>query len=222
MKLNPKYDYKPITAETKKSGSRTYLTPSGGVPSVTTILSKTKDMTFLKEWKKRVGEKEADKIVKRSINHGNIVHKNLENYILEGTEPVGDLFSKLMTKKIIDNGLSKVDEIWGCEVSLFAEGLYAGTTDLVGVHTGDEAIMDFKNARSFRKPEWVTDYGLQTVAYAIAHNEMFDTNIRKGVIMLATQNGHYQEFVFEGEEFDRCCEEWAKRVETYYAKYGIR
>jgi len=222
MKLNPIYEYKPITAETKKSGSRTYLIPGGGVPSVTTILSKTKDMSFLKEWKKRVGNEEAEKIVKRSINHGNIVHKNLENYILEGTEPEGDIISKLMTKKIIKNGLEKVDEVWGCEVSLYAAGLYAGTTDLVGIHEGDESIMDFKNARSFRKPEWVTDYGLQTVAYALAHNEMFGTNIHKGVIMLATQNGHYQEFIFEGDEFDEAAEAWAKRVSEYYAKFGTR
>lgn len=219
MRLNPIYDYPTVTANTKKSGSRTYNTPSGAVPSVTTILSGTKDMTFLKEWKKRIGEEKAEQIVKRSTRLGTGVHENLERYILEGTEPTGDIFTVAMTKKIIQNGLAKVDEIWGCEVNVYADGLYAGTTDAVGIHEGAQSIIDFKNARTFRKDEWITDYKLQTAAYALAHNEMFGTDIKKGVIMLATQQGHYQEWIIEGEDFDKACEEWADRVSQYYAKF---
>ena len=220
MKLNPIYEYAPLSADTKKTGARTYLTPGGiAVPSVTTVLNKTKDMSFLVEWKKRVGVAEADKIVKRSLKLGTGMHKILEDYVLEGKEPKGDIFSVAMAKKIINQGLSNVDEIWGCEVSLFAEGLYAGTTDCVGVHKGDPAIIDFKNSRSFRKPEWIVDYSYQTVAYALAHNEMFGTDIKKGVIMLATQQGHYQEFIYEGEDFDKAVVGWGERLEEYYAKY---
>lgn len=220
MNIVDRYKYKELKRETAKSGSRVYLTPGGTkVPSVTTVLSGTKDMTFLKEWKKRVGVAEADKIVKRSINYGNAVHQNLEDYIMEGKEPGGNVFSKHMTNQIIKKGLVNVDEIWGCEVPLFAEGLYAGTTDAVGVHSGDPAIIDFKNARSKRKEEWIGDYKLQVVAYALAHNEMFDTNIRKGVVMLAAQTGQYQEWSVEGDDFDQASEDWAKRLEQYYAKY---
>ena len=219
MRLNPIYEYPTVTANTKKSGARTYNTPSGPAPSVTTILSKTKDMTFLKEWKERVGEEQADKIVKRSLKLGTGVHENLEKYILEGTDPVGDIFTIAMTKKIIQHGLSKVDEIWGCEVSVYADGLYAGTTDAVGIHEGVPSIIDFKNARSFRKDEWIGDYKLQTAAYALAHNEMFGTDIKKGVIMLATQQGHYQEWTIEGDDFVAAAEEWAERVADYYAKF---
>ena len=70
-----------------------------------------------------------------------------------------------------------------------------------------------------RKEEWVQDYKLQVAAYALAHNEMFNTNIHKGVVMLATQDGHYQEWIIEGDEFDQACEDWAKRLEDYYKKY---
>lgn len=215
-----KFQYKELKKETAESGSRVYLTPAGArVPSVTTVLSGTKDMTFLKEWRKRVGEKQANEIVQRSTSYGNSVHKNLEDYILEGKKPSGNIFVQHMTKQIINKGLSNVDEIWGCEVSLFAEGLYAGTTDLCGVHQGDEAIMDFKNSRSFRKDEWITDYKLQVCAYSLAHNEMFNTNIRKGVIMLAVQTGEYQEWIVEGAEFDDYSEKWARRLEEYYDKH---
>ena len=214
-----KYKYAELSSETDPSGPRKYLTPAGDkVPSVTTILSGTKDMTFLKEWKDRIGEHKANDIVKRSTTWGTSVHENLEHFILEGKEPTGNIFVRHMTKKIIDKGLSKVDEFWGCEVQVYADGLYAGTADGVGLHEGVPAIIDFKNSRSLRKEEWVQDYFLQVVAYSLAHNEMFDTNIKRGVIMLATQDGHYQEWIIEGELFDKCTEEWAKRLEQYYDK----
>ncbi len=220
MYVIDKYDYAKLKRETAKSGSRVYLTPGGvRVPSVTTVLSKTKDMTFLKKWRENIGEERANEIVQRSVKYGNRVHKNLEEYILEGKEPSCNVFAKHMTKQIIKKGLSRADEIWGCEVMVYAEGIYAGTTDAVGIFEGMPAIIDFKNARSLRKEEWVQDYKLQVVAYALAHNEMFDTNIRKGVVLLATQDGHYQEWIIEGDEFDQACEDWANRLEEYYKKY---
>lgn len=221
MHIVDRYKYQELIRETSPDGPRVYLTPAGNrVPSVTTVLSGTKDMTFLKEWKKRVGNAEADTIVKRSIDYGNAVHKNLEDYILEGKEPTGNIFARHMTKQIITKGLSKVDEVWGVEVPLYAEELYAGTTDLCGVHSGDPAIMDFKNSRSFRKDEWISDYKLQVAAYGLAHNEMYNTKIRKGVIMLAAQTGEYQEWIVEGNDFDKAADEWAKRLEQYLSKHG--
>jgi genome maintenance exonuclease 1 len=218
--LLEKYDYNQLKRDTKADGSRTYLTPGGDrVPSVTTILSKTKDMTFLNEWKKRVGPAKAQEIVQRSVNHGTNMHKNLENYILEGTQPTGNPFTVAMTKKVINHGLVNLNEVWGVEVPLYADSLYAGTTDLVGVHNGADSIVDFKNARTKRKPEWVEDYSFQLAAYGLAHNEMFGTNIRKGVIMLCTHDAEYQEFVFEGVDFDKAVEGWTKRLTDYYEKY---
>lgn len=220
MNIVDRYKYQELKRETAKSGKRVYLTPGGTkVPSVTTVLSGTKDMSFLREWKKRVGVAEADKIVKRSINYGNAVHQNLEDYIMEGKEPAGNVFAKYMTNQIIKKGLVNVSEIWGCEVPVFAEGLYAGTTDAVGIHGGVPAIIDFKNSRSKRKEEWIGDYKLQVVAYSLAHNEMFGTNIQRGVIMLAAQTGQYQEWIVEGDDFEQASEDWAKRLEQYYAKH---
>lgn len=219
MIITKKYNYEALNKDTRKDGSRTYLTPSNDkVPSVTTVLSATKDMTFLREWKKRVGEDKANEIVRRSINYGTGMHKLLENYILKGEEPKGNIFTVAMTKKIINNGLPKLDEIWGVEVSVYADRLYAGTTDLVGVHSGADSIVDFKNARTRRKPEWVEDYKLQLCAYGCAHDEMFGTKIRKGVIMLCTQDVEYQEFIIEGAEFLEYQDKWFRRLEEYYNK----
>ncbi len=218
-----KYNYKELSRDTKEDGSRTYVTPEGKkVPSVTTILSATKDMTHLIAWRKRMGEDRAKEIVKVSTTHGSKMHKLLENYILHDSAPTGNPFTVAMAKQIISKGLVKMDEVWGVEVPLYADGLYAGTTDLIGVHSGADAIVDFKNARSKRKPEWVEDYKIQLCAYGAAHDEMFGTKIRKGVIMLCTQNVEYQEFIVEGEEYNKYLDEWHARLEEYYEKYWNR
>jgi hypothetical protein len=219
MQIVNKYNYKELARDTKADGTRTYVTPEGiKVPSVTTVLSATKDMTHLHAWRKRMGEAKAAEIVKTSTTHGSKMHKLLENYILKGDAPTGNPFTVAMAKEIITKGLPKLDEVWGVEVPLYADGLYGGTTDLIGIHEGAPAIVDFKNARSWRKPEWVVDYGIQTAAYGMAHNEMFGTDIKKGVVMLCTQDVEYQEFIFEGKDFEEATAKWLQRLEEYYAK----
>jgi len=215
MILNNKFDYRPLTKE-EVNGSRKYNTPDGKkLVSVTTILSKTKDMTFLNEWKKLVGEKEATRIVTEASGLGNGMHNLLEKYIL-GQEMKGQLMTKILANLIIKNGLCNVDEVWGTEVSLYSKDLYAGTTDVIGLHNGTPSIIDFKNSLKEKKKEWIEDYFMQLCAYAIAHNEMYNTNINKGVIMMATRDGKYLEFVIEGDEFTHYEIMWANKVCSYY------
>ena len=82
-KLNKRFEYhalKQINDPVRKQ--RVYETPSGErLPSVTTILSKTKDMTHLIEWKKRVGEQEAQRIVTEASGVGTAMHNNLEKFV---------------------------------------------------------------------------------------------------------------------------------------------
>jgi genome maintenance exonuclease 1 len=126
--------------------------------------------------------------------------------------------AKTLANVIIKEGLCNVDEVWGCEVGVYATGLYAGTADLIGKHKGVPSIMDFKNSRTEKSKEWIEDYFMQLAAYALAHNEMFGTDISKGVIMLATRDAKYQEFVIEGEEFVHYQTMWADKVSEYYSK----
>ncbi len=219
MNLIEKYDY-PSLKRSNSSGKRLYNTPSGNLPSVTTILDRTKDKTFLVEWKKRVGEEEANRITKEASGLGTIFHKHLENYILGEERPNGNNFvyklAKDMSEVVIEKGLRNVDEIWGSEISLYYPGLYAGTTDLVGVHNGTPAIMDYKSTTRPKKEEWVEDYYLQCCAYALAHNELYETNINKVVIIMCSREKQYQEFICEGEKFEDKCQKWTERLEEYY------
>jgi hypothetical protein len=222
-----KYPYKELKRETI-NGSRKYLTPDGyAVPSVTTILDATKPeeaKQALREWRKRVGEEKAKQITAEAAGRGTRMHKWLENHVKTGItgEPGSNPYSKQshqMARTIIDRGLSKCQEFWGTEVSLYFPEVYAGTTDLVGVHESSDAIMDHKQTNKPKKREWIDDYFLQLAAYAIAHNEVYGTKIRKGVIFMCSADNNYQEFIVEGKEFDYYKDKWFARLEEYYKQF---
>ncbi len=213
-----KYPYGELSRVTKNH-KRHYETPDGrAVPSVTTVLSATKDMTHLNAWKKRVGAQEAQRIATESANIGTVMHRSLEKHVKgEDRKPGSNLIQQkahTMANVIIDNGLNDVSEVWGSEVSLHYPELYAGTTDLVGVYKGAPAIMDFKQARRLKKKEWVEDYYLQLVAYSEAHNKLYDTQINSGRIFICTQNNEFQ--TFDIDNYDHWVGQWYARLEQYY------
>jgi len=225
--ITQKFNYEPLYRETI-DGKRKYATPDGEkLPSVTTILDATKPeeaKKALQEWKKRVGVQKAQEITTEAAGRGTRMHKWLEDYIKTGVigEPGSNPYSiqsHKMATSIIYQGLSKCNEYWGTEVPLYFPKVYAGTTDLVGVHDGSPAIMDHKQSNKLKKREWIEDYFLQLAAYANAHNEVHGTNIRKGVIFMCTADNIYQEFIVEGNEFDTWTDKWFKRVEQYYTQF---
>lgn len=225
---NPnKFNYVKIDRETI-NGSRKYATPDGEkLPSVTTILDATKSeesKKALMEWRNRVGHKRAQEITTEAAGRGTRMHKFIEDYIKTGTlnEPGSNPYSiqsHNMAKSIIEQGLCKVSEAWGVEVPLYFPKVYAGTTDLCGIHDGQEAIMDHKQSNKVKKREWIEDYFVQSAAYATAHNELHGTNIRKGVIFMCTADNQYLEFIVEGAEFDSYVDIWFRKLDEYYSKF---
>jgi genome maintenance exonuclease 1 len=222
--LNPKYTYTKLTRD-ESTGKRLYATPDGSkVPSVTTVLDKTKpeeSRIALANWRKAMGDAKATQITTEAASRGTRMHKYLEDYIKgdELKESVTNPFAQQsldMAKIVIDKGFPKIQEVWGSEVPLYFPGLYAGTTDCCGVHDGDQSILDFKQTNKPKKLEYISDYFLQLTAYALAHNEVHGTNIRKGVILMCSKDYEYQEFILEPKDFDYWTEEWCKRVEQYY------
>ena len=222
--LVERYNYEPIGRKTIE-GKRHYSTPDGSaVPSVTTILDATKPeekKQALRNWKKRVGEKKAQQIVTEAAGRGTRMHKWLEDYVMTGVmgEPGSNPYSKQshrMAQLILEHGLANADEYWGTEVPLYYSGLYAGTTDCVGLHNGTAAIMDFKQTNKPKKTEWIEDYFLQLCAYSHAHNQMFGTEINKGVILMCSKDYQYQEWILEGDAFNHYSNIWWDRVAQYY------
>jgi genome maintenance exonuclease 1 len=192
------------------------------LPSVTTILSGTQDpekAQSLKAWRDRVGEETATRIVDEAAARGTAMHKILEKYI--GEEGYLDLTqvgknAHNMAMRIIEQGLSNITEYYGLESTLFYPGLYAGATDMIALHKGEMAIIDFKQTNKPKKREWIDDYCLQLAAYAMAHNYVHKTNITKGVIMMCSKDNYYQEFVIEGDEFKKYTFKWIDKIDKYY------
>lgn len=225
---NPtKFNYVKINRIDTPEGRR-YATPDGEkLPSVTTILDATKSeesKKALNEWRKRMGPVKAQQITTEAAGRGTRMHKWIEDYIktgelgVPGSNPYSQQSHK-MAQSIISQGLINCNEYWGTEVPLYFPKVYAGTTDLVGVHNGEPAIMDHKQSNKLKKREWIDDYFVQLAAYATAHNEVHGTNIRKGVIFMCTADNIYQEFIIEGAEFDGWVDKWFKRVEQYYMRF---
>lgn len=234
--LVKRFDYAPLYRTTVE-GRRLYCTPDGNrLPSVTTVLDATKPAearAALANWKARVGTEQAQKITTEAAQRGTRMHTFLEHYVLHGElrerpkNPFGWASHDMASTVIREGLLNKVDEFWGVEIPLYFPGLYAGTTDGAGVHQGQEAILDYKQSNKPKRREWIGDYFLQLAAYAAAHNEVYGTKIRKGVILMCvrpdqdeqmniTKEPQYQEFVLEGQEFDHYTNEWWKRLELYY------
>ena len=197
------------------------------VPSVTTVLSGTsKSKNGLIQWRNRVGEEEAERVIKQSTDIGTAVHEAIENYLNGNSwnnfeETHDQLLAQKISKKFINHGLNGITEIWGLEVGLILDNLYAGTADCVGLYQGIPTLIDFKTAKKIKKREWIEDYFLQGCAYANAHNVMFNTNIEQIVILMVDRDSMFEEFIVRPTEFNFLTRKWKNRLLEYDKKYNI-
>ena len=221
MKWNKLYKYPKSKRELLK-GDRHYDVNDEKLPSVTTILQATQDADKaegIKRWTQKVGEAAAKRVLEQAAKRGTAMHSYLEPYIQGGKvldlRDVGREASA-MAETIIDKGFNDLEEIWGSEVTLFYPNLYAGATDLCGVYQGRESIIDFKQSNKPKRVEWIKDYKLQMVAYAMAHDQVYNTQIEQGVILMCTPDNFFQKFTVNGREFRELKWEWLGKVNQYY------
>jgi len=206
MQWNRKFNY-PTSSKSFEDGQRKYLFGDEKLPSVTSILQATKseeDKASLELWKERVGHKEANKIKNEASSRGTSMHSYIEDF-LRGriNESFFESNEKYinMAKEIIEKGIKgKLQEIYGMEATLYYPERFAGTADLIGIYSGKETIIDFKQANKPKKIDYVQDYFLQLGAYTLAHNIVYKTNITSGVILLCTVDNLFQEFIIEDKE----------------------
>ena len=222
MKWNKLYEY-PASMRTSIEGKRHYEITGKKLPSVTTILSATKSqeaIDSINRWKARVGEDQATRVKDQAASRGTNMHYHLEKYILgEGHKDLTDegQVAGDMAQVIIDKGLVDLSEIWGSEVTLYYPGLYAGATDLVGVYDYEDSIVDFKQSNKPKRKEWIEDYFMQLGAYAMAHNQVYDTEITQGVVLMCTPDYYFQKYQIKGKEFIKYQHKFLERVDKYYS-----
>ena len=224
MKINTRHFDYPTTTRAMIEGKRVYSINDEKLPSVTTILNATETeekKATLEAWKQRVGAEQADRIRDQAANRGSVLHRIVEGYIkdekhLDLTElgEVAHKMADILTESAIDGRLT---EVWGVEPYLAYRGLYAGQTDLIGIHDGKITVCDHKNANKPKRKEWLYDsYRIQLALYALASEDMFGEHIPRGINFIVTKDLRYQEFSWEGQEFRQAKYDALKRVDQYY------
>jgi len=214
------FNYEELSALTTKKG-RIYNTPIGDFPSITTVLRKTKDNSWLWEWRNRIGREEADRITSYSSSRGTKVHKHMENH-MDGKEV--DLSSASEDEIQMFNGLkmydSKITKIYGKEVPLYSKELkFAGRADLIGEWENTPAVIDYKTSRKIKKREWIKDYFLQGTAYALAHDELYGTQINLIVILITVENDIPQCFTLDLQKEPWVFQELGDRLVNFYKQF---
>ena len=226
MKWNKLYHYPPCVRSTT-DGIRTYNVGNEDLPSVTTILSATQTeekKRKLAEWRAIKGKAEADRIKQQAASRGSNMHLHLEKYILgEGHLDLTEegKTAQSMAQPVIDQGLGDLQEIWGSEVTLWYPGLYAGATDVVGVYDYEDSIIDFKQSNKPKRKEWIEDYFMQSAAYAMAHNQVYNTEISQRVILMCTPDNYFQKFQVKGKEFKEYKYKFLEKVDLYYKRVKL-
>ena len=180
-------------------GRRYYVLPSGEkYRSVTTVISEASDKTALLEWRKKVGEEEANKISTQAARRGTAVHSLAERYVLNeedylrGAMPSGiDAFKSLQT--FLDK---HVDNILGIELPLYSNVLKtAGRCDLIAEFNGVPSVIDFKTSRKLKKEEWIESYFLQTTVYSLMFEWLYKIHVPQIVVMIAVDHESPQLFI---------------------------
>ena len=222
MKWNKQFEY-PKSMRSLINDERHYEVGSEKLPSVTTILAATQSdekRASLAKWKAKVGDVEAERVKNTAATRGTAMHSYLEYHLNgQGLLDLSDegQAARNMAKKIIDEGLGDLEEIWGNEVVLHYPGLYAGQTDLVGIYQGRDSIIDFKQSNKPKRDEWITDYYLQGAAYATSHDCIYGTEIEQIVILVCTPDLFFQRFIVNGARLREYRSEWLKKVDQYYS-----
>jgi len=194
MKTFIDHDFPKLLRTTSSDGTRVYETPSGrAYPSVTTVTG-LHSAKGIMEWRKRVGEAEANRISGRASARGTRIHNYCESYLLgESTEP--DMFDAEMFNSIKPL-LDQIDNIHALEDPLYSDHLQvAGTVDCIAEFQGKLSVIDFKTSSKPKDRDDIHNYFMQTAAYAVAFEERTGIPIGRLVIIMAVDNDDPRWFI---------------------------
>ena len=179
-----------------ENGKRLYVTPDGErYPSVTTVLSDYKKQGII-EWRKRVGEQQANKISTQASRRGTKVHKLCEDYLNNESTFKGYTPDNVEMFKSIEPILNEIEVVYAQERTLFSHHLKtAGRVDCVGKFRGKPHIIDFKTSNKPKKWEWIDNYFMQGSAYSVMWEEMTGIPITYMAIIIAVADDVPQVFI---------------------------
>ncbi len=193
------------------NGKRFYKTPEGLLyPSVTTITGQHGKDKIL-EWRRRVGEEEANRISTKASNRGTKVHKICENYLnneedyartnpahIHKTMPDSIAMFKSLQPLLDEH----VNNIHALEIPLYSHHLkVAGRVDCIAEYDGKLSIIDFKTSGRLKEESWIKGYFMQCSAYAVMYEERTGIPVSQIVIMIAVESEHPQVFIKKRNDY---------------------
>jgi len=180
--------------------------------SITSVTSHFNKDIFI-NWRKKVGNKEADRITKAATSRGTDMHTLTEHYLknddLPTVQPISDFLFKIAKTE-----LNKINNIYALEGPLYSKQLgVAGTVDCIAEYNGELAIIDFKTSKKPKPRDWIEHYFVQCMAYGCMLYEMRDIPIKKLVIIMACENGECKVY----EEYDKA--KYIRLLQQYITKF---
>ena len=189
------HNFPDLKAKTTAQGRR-YFVEGNAYPSVTTVIGEKKKKSII-EWRRKVGEDEANKISKRATTRGNKCHKLAEDYL--SNMPLDRYRDDVLSLGLfhqIRPYIDRINNIHALEESLYSHTLrLAGRVDCIAEYDEELAIIDFKTSTKFKREEWIQDYFSQETAYAIMFQELTGLKVKQLVTIIAVETGTPQVFV---------------------------
>lgn len=182
-------------------GVRYYKLP--GEDNLSRLVSITSITSFhnrhiFEDWRKKVGEEEANKINRQATSRGTDMHTLVEGHlnnleILPQVQPLSYYLFQIAREK-----LNNINNIYALEGSLYSKQLgIAGTVDCIAEYNGELAVIDFKTSKKAKPREWIEHYFVQCAAYACMFYEVTGIAVKKLVILMACEDGDcvvYEEY----------------------------
>ena len=189
------HNFPNLKAKTTEQGRR-YFVEGNAYPSVTTVIGEKKKKSIV-EWRRKVGDEEANKISKRATTRGNKCHKLAEDYL--SNKPLDRYRDDVLSLGLfhqIRPYIDRINNIHALEESLYSHTLrLAGRVDCIAEYDEELAIIDFKTSTKFKREEWIQDYFSQETAYAIMFQELTGLKVKQLVTIIAVETGTPQVFV---------------------------
>ena len=193
-------------------GVRYYTVNNNPMVSITSVTSHFNKEIFV-EWRKKVGDDEANRITKRATTRGTAVHELIESHLLNKDVKYDKPGPKMLFQQSKPK-LKKINNIYALEKSLYSNELgVAGTVDCIAEYDGELSIIDFKTAAKPKPREWIENYFVQAVAYACMFYELTNIPVKKLVIFMTCENGEVEIY----EEYDKM--KYMKLLVQYIEKF---
>jgi genome maintenance exonuclease 1 len=191
----------PKLQQVNENGTRYYVTPEGNkYPSITTVLS-AYNIGHIMEWRKRVGEEEANRVSRQASGRGTRIHTLCEQYI-DNIEPT---FKTLLDQELFIKfkpTLHRINNVYAQELRMYSDHLrIAGTVDCIAEFDGVLSAIDFKTAKRLKNEEDIENYFMQCSAYAIMFEELFGIPVAQIVVAIAVDEEEPQVFIRKRDKY---------------------